>query len=68
VAVQVKEEPKSSPDVEKSYVVRRGETLASIAYATYRDPERWREIALANGIADPRRLDPGRVLTIPALS
>jgi Contractile injection system tube protein/LysM domain len=67
VAVQVKEEPRSSPDVEKSYVVRRGETLASIAYAAYRDPARWRDIAHANGIADPRRIDPGRVLTLPAL-
>ncbi len=38
VEVQVKESPKSSPDVEKRYVVRRGDTLSSIAGAAYGDP------------------------------
>ena len=67
VEIQVKERPKSSPDVEKSYTVRRGDTLASIAAAVYRDAAAWREIARANGIRDPRSLAPGRVLTIPRL-
>src|ERR1044071_4244825 len=65
VEIQVKERPKSSPDVEKSYTVRRGDTLSSIAAAVYRDAARWREIARANRIRDPRRLAPGRVLTLP---
>jgi LysM repeat protein len=67
VEIQVKERPKSSPDVEKSYTVRRGDTLASIAAAVYRDAAAWREIARANLIRDPRRLAPGRVLTLPRL-
>lgn len=67
VEVQVRETEKSSPDVEKSYVVRRGETLASIAFAVYRDPARWRAIAAANRIRDPRRVRPGTLLTIPPL-
>jgi hypothetical protein len=67
VDIQVKETRTSSPDVEKSYVVRRGETLSSIAAAVYRDPARWREIAAANLIQDPRALAPGTPLTIPAL-
>jgi len=67
VKVQVRETRTLSPDVEKSYVVRRGETLSSIAAAVYRDPARWREIAATNLIQDPRTLAPGTPLTIPAL-
>nr|WP_042185034.1 LysM peptidoglycan-binding domain-containing protein [Kibdelosporangium sp. MJ126-NF4]CEL16466.1 FIG01121394: hypothetical protein [Kibdelosporangium sp. MJ126-NF4]CTQ90418.1 FIG01121394: hypothetical protein [Kibdelosporangium sp. MJ126-NF4] len=67
-AVQVAESPRSSPTVEKSYVVRRGDTLSSISAAVYRRPDAWRELARANGITDPRDLLPGRVLTVPRLS
>jgi hypothetical protein len=68
VDIQVRETPTTSPNVEKSYVARRGESLASIAYAVYRDPAQWRQIATANKIHDPRTLEPGTVLTIPALT
>ncbi len=64
---QSKERPTSSPDFEKSYVVRRGDTLSSIAAAVYRDAGLWREIAKANEIFDPRVLAPGLVLTLPRL-
>ncbi len=37
-AVQALERPGSSPTVEKSYVVRRGDTLASISAGLYRSP------------------------------
>ena len=67
VAIQVKERPKASPDFEKHYVVRRGDTLSNIAAAIYRDSGLWREIARANGIRDPRVLAPGRVLILPRL-
>ena len=66
-AVQFREVPRSSPSVEKTYVVRRGDTLSSIANALYRDPSFWRELARANGITDPRTLRPGRVLVVPRL-
>jgi nucleoid-associated protein YgaU len=58
----------TSPDVEKSYVVRSGETLSSIAGAVYRNPTLWREVAVANGITDPRAVPPGTVLTVPRLA
>jgi nucleoid-associated protein YgaU len=67
VSVQVRETPRNSPDVDKAYVVQAGDTLSGIAGAAYGDPGLWREIALANGILDPRRLDVGRALRIPKL-
>ena len=59
--------PKNSPDVEKTYVVRRGDTLASIAETTLGDGRRWRLIAAANDLVDPRALPPGFQLLIPRL-
>jgi nucleoid-associated protein YgaU len=56
---------KQSTDVEKSHVVRRGETLASIAHRQLHDPALWRVIAAANHITDPLTLAPGRRLRIP---
>jgi nucleoid-associated protein YgaU len=67
VEIQLKEKPKTSPDVEKTWVVTRGDTLSSIAAAVYRDSTVWRAIAIANGIKDPRTLAPGRLLTLPKL-
>ncbi|MCX4673189.1 LysM peptidoglycan-binding domain-containing protein [Streptomyces sp. NBC_01381] len=57
----------SSPTVEKVWTVRRGDTLSSIAAAVYRDSGRWRELAAANALADPRALTPGMALVVPAL-
>jgi hypothetical protein len=67
VEVQLKDNPRSSPDVEKQYAVRRGDTLSNIAAGVYRDSGVWRAIAKANGIRDPRTLEPGRVLMLPRL-
>lgn len=46
-------------------VVRRGDSLSSIAAEVYRDPKQWRRIAMANGIENPRKLEPGTRLSIP---
>ena len=67
VEIQLKDTPKTSPDVEKTWLVRRGDKFASIAAAVYRDAAVWREIARANDIQDPRILEPGKVLTLPKL-
>jgi len=58
---------KQSPDLEKAYVVKRGDTLSAIAEVAYGDATQWRAIAAANGISDPRTLTIGMVLTIPRL-
>jgi len=67
VAAQLRQYRQSSADVEKAYLVRRGDTLTSIAAAVYADPARWRELATANAIQDPHDLHPGQRLLIPRL-
>lgn len=48
-------------------IVKRGETLSSIAAEEYNDPSLWRIIATANRLANPRQLTPGQRLTVPPL-
>jgi nucleoid-associated protein YgaU len=57
-----------SADVAKKYTVRPGDTLMNIAAEVYGDGSRWRTIAHANRLQNPRQLEPGRVLDIPPLS
>jgi len=57
-----------SADVTKVWVLKRGQTLATIAAQEYLDPRNWRDIAAANGIDDPLALDPGTTLLLPALA
>jgi hypothetical protein len=54
-----------SADVAKTRVVRRHDTLQSIAAEEYGDAAQWRLIARANGIVNPRDPVPGTVLMIP---
>ena len=49
-------------------IVKRGDTLSSIAAELYGDPALWRVIAQANRLDDPRRLEIGRRLEIPKLA
>jgi nucleoid-associated protein YgaU len=49
-----------------THTVVAGDTLASIAYAEYGDPQLWRALAEANGVDDPMRLRTGVTLLIPA--
>lgn len=48
-------------------IVKRGETLSSIATEEYGNPSLWRVIAKENHLINPRNLTPGMVLTIPPL-
>jgi hypothetical protein len=49
------------------HVVKDGDSLQSIAFRTYRDPSRWRDIAHANGIDNPFHLRRGAALSLPKL-
>jgi hypothetical protein len=44
-----------------------GDSLPSIAYQRYGDPQRWRAVAEANGIDDPAAIPLGRRMVIPSL-
>lgn len=46
-------------------LVRRGDTIPSIAADVYGDPTMWRVIAQANDLDDPRRPQIGMTLSIP---
>jgi hypothetical protein len=49
----------------RTHTVVEGDSLASIAYQEYRDPNKWRALAEANDIDDPMRVKPGMVLNVP---
>jgi hypothetical protein len=49
------------------HVVGQAQTLSSIAAAIYGDPAKWRPIAIASDLPDPRRLPAGLVLDVPRL-
>jgi hypothetical protein len=68
VAVLVRQQPTQSSDHYKSRVVKSGDRIDSIAGEEYGDAGKWRAIADANRLDDPRYLQPGRTLFIPALA
>jgi nucleoid-associated protein YgaU len=49
----------------RTHVVVKGQTLSGISTKYYGTPSRWREIAAANGIRDPRQLPVGKKLVLP---
>lgn len=62
-----REEPLESPDRTKVRILRENEQLWQYAFQEYGDVERWREIAVQNGIDNPLLAETGMVLTLPAL-
>jgi nucleoid-associated protein YgaU len=49
----------------RTRTVVEGDTLASIAFQEYKDPNKWRALAEANQIDDPMRVKEGTVLMVP---
>jgi contractile injection system tube protein/LysM domain-containing protein len=58
---------KSSPDRTKRRLVKQGDTLWLLAAREYGNPAKWRAIADANKIENPRILKPGMEIIIPPL-
>jgi hypothetical protein len=57
----------NSPDRTHAHLTKEGDTLSRLAGAFYRQPGSWRPIAEKNAIDDPRRMEAGMLLTIPAI-
>lgn len=62
-----KMKPLGSPDTAKYRTVEAGDSLWAFAAREYGDPGRWREIARINNMDNPRLLDTGDVIQIPAI-
>jgi nucleoid-associated protein YgaU len=58
---------KKPPGKSRTYVVREGDTLASISRKFYKSSGHWKKIRNANrsSVDDPGKLKPGQTLTIP---
>src|SRR5437764_8093778 len=58
---------KKTSNKSRTYVVREGDTLASISRKFYKSPGRWKKTrdAHRNVLDDPTKLRPGQTLTIP---
>lgn len=63
VAKRLKDNKTKKPHT--SHVVKQGETLLTISQMEYGTTDRWRDIATANDIYDPRRLKVGKRLKLP---
>lgn len=59
--------PRESPDRTKQRMLIGGMQLWHVAAQEYGDPTRWREIARANEIDNPKTVPTGRPLRVPAL-
>ncbi|GAA3405711.1 peptidoglycan-binding protein [Paenibacillus hodogayensis] len=59
--------PRHSADRTKQKMLKQGEELWMVAAEEYQDPTLWREIAKANRIDNPARLQTGRSITVPRL-
>jgi LysM repeat protein len=63
----VKQKKIQNPIDDPVRVVKRGETLSSIAMEEYNDPSLWRLIADENRLTNPRQIQPGQTLVVPPL-
>ncbi len=66
-ATQISQANLQSPDFTKAYLVKEGDTLSGIAANFYEDATKWRPIALANALVNPRLITPGQEIQIPPL-
>jgi hypothetical protein len=64
---EAKQIKRQTADFTRLQQVAEGDTLAQLAARRYGDAARWRPIAIANQLEDPRRLPAGLELRIPPL-
>ncbi len=61
------EEPAPAPKAAKTYVVQSGDTLGKISSKLFGTTTKWKKIAEANGITNPKHLKVGMTLKVPEL-
>lgn len=66
-ADELKRNPQRKSFPFEVYTVRSGDTLSGIAARSWKDPTRWREIADRNSVDNPRLIEAGQTLLIPAI-
>jgi hypothetical protein len=64
---EAREVKRRTADYSRVHAVGDDETLASLASRFYGDPRKWRPLAMANELEDPRRLRAGLALRVPPL-
>ena len=64
---ELKRNPQRNSFPFQLYTVKSGDTLSGIAAKQYKDPTKWREIADSNPIDNPRLIQAGETLLIPAI-
>lgn len=64
---ELQRNPQRSSFPVQAYTTKAGDTLSGIASQVWQDPSKWRLIADANEIENPRVVAPGQVLKVPAL-
>jgi hypothetical protein len=67
VKEQLKNPPRESPDRTKHRMLNQNDQLWMLASKEYNDPGMWREIARANNIDNPRLLETGGYIKVPAI-
>lgn len=60
-----KPKPQPKPPAQRTYTVKRGDTLSGIALKTLNNANRYKEIAKLNGITNPNLILPGQILKLP---
>lgn len=67
VEIQLKENPRSSPDRRRMREFLEGDSLWKIAHDVYGNVAHWNALAVSNNVEDPLRIEPGRRLIIPPI-
>lgn len=65
VIVESRSRPEEEP---RKYTIRDGDNLSNIAHRIYGDASKWRKLAEANGIENPRSLVVGTPIVLPPRS
>ena len=64
----LKHEILTTGGAEQPYIIKSGDNLSKVSKLFYGNPNKYNEIAQANGIANPDRIQAGQQINVPVLS